>query len=112
MSDRDEPVKQPPDDASDFERRLNAKLEERRAREAKAQAGPSGWASGLRYGSEFLGGVLAGTGLGFIVDHFAGISPWGVLIGTLLGFGAGTLNIVRAVNEVNRAAGGKPPGDG
>jgi ATP synthase protein I len=87
-------------DRDDFERRLDAKLEDRRAREAKQQA--SGWSQGLRYGSEFLGGVITGTVLGFFVDWLSGWSPWGLMAGVILGFAAGTLNMVRAVNEMNR----------
>lgn len=105
MSRRDISKFDPTDDPdSDFERRLNAKLEERRAREAKDKAPPQGWAIGLRYGSEFIAGVAVGGGLGYLADQVFGWSPFGLLIGTLLGFGAGTLNVVRAANEVNASA--------
>lgn len=86
-------------DREDFERRLNAKLEARRKQSAKR--GPTGWGLGLRYGSEFAGGVLAGAGLGFVADYAFGWSPWGLLIGVLLGFAAGTLNVVRAAQSMN-----------
>ena len=89
---------------------MNAKLEERRVKEAQANADPSGWAIGLRYGSEFLGGIFAGAGLGFIADHFLGTSPWGLLAGTMLGFAAGTLNIVRAAKELNKTDSGPEGG--
>ncbi|MCC5981504.1 MAG: AtpZ/AtpI family protein [Oceanicaulis sp.] len=89
-------------DPDDFEHRLAAKLKARQEREAKEQAGPSGWSQGIRYGSEFFGGVLAGTGLGLLVDWFFGWSPFGLLTGVILGFVAGALNIVRAVRSLEK----------
>jgi len=58
----------------------------------------------VRYGSEFAGGVLAGAGLGYLADRVLGWSPWGLLVGVLLGFVAGTLNVVRAASNMNRDA--------
>jgi len=103
MSRRDEFSPDPPD-PDDFERRLEAKLEERRAREAGAQ--PSGWSQGVRYGSEFAGGVLVGAGLGYLADRFLGWSPWGLLAGIILGFAAGSLNVIRAATSMNEAGDG------
>ncbi|KAA5805244.1 hypothetical protein F1654_04490 [Alkalicaulis satelles] len=102
MSRQDNPIPHHAD-RDDFDRRLNAKIEERRARDVKKEA--SGWSQGLRYGSEFLGGVITGAALGFIVDWLAGWSPWGLVTGMMLGFAAGTLNMVRAVREMNRKDG-------
>jgi ATP synthase protein I len=98
MSQRDTPDPKLPD-RDDFERRLKAKLDARREKEA--ERGPTGWGLGLRYGSEFAGGVLAGAALGYLADRFFGWSPWGLLIGVILGFAAGTLNVVRAAQSVN-----------
>jgi ATP synthase protein I len=95
-------------DRDDFERRLNAKLEAHR--KANAERKPSGWSLGLKYGSEFFGGVITGGGLGFIVDWLFGLSPWGLFIGVILGFAAGTLNVVRAAQSINRDAGSDDPG--
>ena len=89
-------------DRDDFERRLNAKLEAHR--KANAETKPSGWSLGLKYGSEFFGGVITGGGIGFIVDWLFGISPWGLFVGVLMGFAAGTLNVVRAAQSINRDA--------
>lgn len=102
MSRRDTPISDLPD-RDDFERRLNAKLEARREKEA--ERGPSGWSIGIRYGSEFAGGVLAGAGLGYLADRFFGWTPWGLLVGVLFGFAAGTLNVVRAAQSVNNQDG-------
>lgn len=82
---------------------MNAKLEARREKEA--ERGPTGWGLGLRYGSEFAGGVLAGAGLGYLADWAFGWSPWGLLAGVILGFAAGTMNVVRAAQSVNNQDG-------
>ena len=54
----------------------------------------------LRLSSEFVAGVLLGGLIGWLVDHFAGTSPWGLIVFLLLGFGAGTLNTMRAAGLV------------
>ena len=59
----------------------------------------SGMGAGLRYASEFSAAIIAGAFLGYLVDKFAGSGPWGLLIGLLLGFGAGVMNVVRAARE-------------
>jgi ATP synthase protein I len=99
MSKRDD-LTQNASDRDDFERRLAAKLEKRRAEQA--ETAPTNWSQGLRYGSEFAGGVLAGAGLGYLADQVFGWTPWGLLIGVLVGFAAGTLNVVRAASNMNR----------
>lgn len=36
--------------------------------------------------AELIGGVLVGLALGFVVDRFAGTTPWGLFGGVLFGF--------------------------
>ncbi|MEP3890183.1 MAG: AtpZ/AtpI family protein [Hellea sp.] len=67
--------------------------------EPEIQSEKSGMGEGLRYASEFSAAIIAGAFLGYIVDKFAGTGPWGLLIGLLLGFGAGVMNVVRAAKE-------------
>ena len=62
----------------------------------------SGLARGLRLSTELVAGVLVGAVIGWGLDHWLGISPWGLIVFLLLGFAAGVLNVMRAVN----------PGDG
>lgn len=108
LTERDAQTADLTGDRDDFEHRLKAKLDARKADEAKRNARPEGWALGLRYGSEFIAGVLAGGLLGFAIDWVAGWSPWGLLVGVLLGFAAGTRNVVRVAREVNDAGDGRP----
>lgn len=61
----------------------------------------TGWAVGVRYASEFSAAVIVGGALGWIFDYFVGTLPWGMLIGIILGFTAGTRNIVRLAREMS-----------
>ena len=106
MSNRDEPDRSHPDDQlAEFEQRLQAKLDARTAEDRKYdRPAPSGWAIGMRYGTEFIVGVAVGAALGYFIDLALGSLPFGLLIGTLLGFGAGTMNVVRAAKEMGERA--------
>ena len=65
----------------------------------------SGYAKGFRLSSELVAGVLVGAGLGWLIDRWFGISPWGLIVFLLLGFVAGVLNVMRSAGVV---AGGVP----
>ena len=52
----------------------------------------SGIARGMRLSAELVGGVIAGSGLGWIFDRLFGTSPWGFIGLLLLGFAAGVLS--------------------
>jgi ATP synthase protein I len=72
-------------------------------------ADPSAMARGFRLSTELVGGVLLGAALGWVLDRWLGISPWGMIVFLLLGFAAGVLNVMRAAGVVpaNRL---DPPG--
>ena len=63
-------------------------------------ADPSALARGLRLSSELVAGVLVGAGLGWLIDRWLGISPWGLIVFLLLGFAAGVLNVMRSAGVV------------
>ena len=47
--------------------------------------------------------------LGWIIDRLAGTAPWGLIVGLLLGFGAGILNVLRSAGLASEfGQGGKP----
>ena len=56
----------------------------------------SGLARGLRLSSELVAGVLVGAVVGWALDRWVGISPWGLIVFVLLGFAAGVRNVIRA----------------
>ncbi|MGI8524862.1 MAG: AtpZ/AtpI family protein [Pseudolabrys sp.] len=57
-------------------------------------------ARGFRLSTELVAGVLAGAGLGWLLDRWLGSSPWGLIVFLLLGFAAGVLNVMRAAGVV------------
>jgi ATP synthase protein I len=63
-------------------------------------ANASGFARGFRLSTELVAGVLVGAALGWLIDRWLGISPWGLIVFLLLGFAAGILNVMRAAGVV------------
>lgn len=87
--------------------RLNAELSARHAStrgeeeaERKAEDNRKGYAQAMKISSEFISAIFVGAVLGYLLDHFAGTSPWGLIIFLLLGFCAGVLNVLRVVGMV------------
>ncbi|MDX8459065.1 AtpZ/AtpI family protein [Mesorhizobium humile] len=69
----------------------------------------TGYGQALKLSSEFIAGVVVGVGLGWIIDRAAGTTPWGLIVGLLLGFGAGILNVLRSAGLASEfGQGGKP----
>lgn len=92
---------------SDLEARIARAQSERRVAEQAAAAPAndmSGWNRGMRLGSEFIAAILVGAGIGYLLDLWLHTSPWLLLVMLLVGFAAGVLNVVRAANEMNKAA--------
>ena len=99
---------EPPDD----EAALSARLQRLGKRLAQANrpsengsgprqtADPSAIARGFRLSTELVAGVLVGAAIGWLLDRWLGISPWGHIIFLLLGFAAGVLNVMRAAGIV------------
>ena len=103
MSRNDESTRDPSGtDLDDLQRRIDAQRETQQSKVKDAP--PSAWSVGMRYGSEFFGGVLVGGGMGFMLDLVAPTSPWGLIVGTMFGFAAGTLNCIRSARELNAEA--------
>jgi ATP synthase protein I len=59
-------------------------------------ADASAMARGFRLSTELVAGVLVGAAIGWLLDRWLGISPWGMIVFLLLGFAAGVLNVMRA----------------
>ena len=100
---RDDQSAAPSDEAALSARlkRLGERLDH--ARPSHSDTGPasrlssdhSGFARGFRLSTELVAGVLFGAALGWLLDRWLGISPWGLIVFLLLGFAAGVLNVMR-----------------
>jgi ATP synthase protein I len=91
----------PPEDAlSDLRRRVNAARGEG-ASDTPPPQSPASLA--MRYGGEFGAAIIVGALLGYGVDHFVHTSPWGLIAGVALGFGAGVVNVVRVAQSYSRS---------
>ena len=82
-------------------KRLGERLDQKSANRP-ADASPasrtdaSALARGFRLSTELVAGVLVGAFIGWALDRWLGISPWGLIVFLLLGFAAGVLNVMRA----------------
>ncbi len=103
------PDDQPPDEAalSARLRHLGEQLGAQRPGRPSEHAPPppaasnaSAMARGLRLSSELVAGVLVGAVIGWSLDYWLRISPWGLIVFLLLGFAAGVLNVMRAAGVV------------
>ena len=85
-----------------LDERLDALAAQQKRKPMRFDAEGSG--AGYRLIAELVGGVLGGLGLGWIVDRLAGTSPWGLIVGVLLGTGAAVFAIARSAGRMSAAA--------
>jgi ATP synthase protein I len=100
------------DDRPDDEAALSARLQRLGQRLSKVSrpsengssprqaADMSGLARGFRLSTELVAGVVVGAIIGWLLDRWLGISPWGMIVFLLIGFAAGVLNVMRAAGIV------------
>ena len=100
--------KEPSDDEAALSARLQRLGErlEHAGRPSENDTGPrqiaeaSAFARGFRLSTELVAGVVVGALIGWLLDRWLGISPWGLIVFLLLGFAAGVLNVMRAAGVV------------
>ncbi|MFD0916005.1 AtpZ/AtpI family protein [Pseudahrensia aquimaris] len=84
-----------------LEERIGRSKSERAQTENEApQADKAQMAQAFRLSSEFIAAIVVGALIGYGIDAFFGVSPFGLLIFLLLGFAAGIVNVLRAVGKV------------
>ena len=110
-SGQSDPDRRPSDEAalSARLRRLGDRLDQSRASQpseptpdARPATDGSALARGLRLSSELVAGVLVGGAIGYALDYWLGIRPWGFIVFVLLGFVAGIVNLMRAAGVLAR----------
>jgi ATP synthase protein I len=74
----------------------------------RSTADPSALARGFRLTAELVIAVLAGAGLGWLIDRWLGTSPWGFIVLLLLGFVAGVVGVIRAAGVSPEGSSGQP----
>jgi ATP synthase protein I len=70
--------------------------------EPSSKSDPSAIARGFRLSTELVAGVLVGAFIGWALDRWLGISPWGMIVFLLLGFAAGVINVMRAAGVASQ----------
>jgi ATP synthase protein I len=79
-----------------LEDRLAAAREREDARTGNRQQGlDASYRAGNRVLAELLGGIIGGLVIGWVIDRFAGTSPWGLLVMLFLGIIVAFRNIFR-----------------
>ena len=73
--------------------------------QSRSQSGGLGIA--MRMGSEFVVAVLIGGAMGWGLDQWLGSTPFMMFLFIMFGFAAGTMNIIRAGKELEKAKTGK-----
>jgi ATP synthase protein I len=113
-----------PEERDAFRKRaaaLGSKLDAARHKDAAVYgadgAGPSAASKGamgrgLRVSAELIGGVVAGGGLGWVLDRWLGTAPWLFIVCFLLGSAAGIMNIVRMGGQEKTPPAPSVPDDG
>ncbi len=80
---------------------LEARLAAAREREAERNKPVGGaeadanYRMGNRVLAELIGGIGGGAFIGWVIDRFAGTSPWGLLVVMVLGIVVSFRNIIR-----------------
>jgi ATP synthase protein I len=79
-----------------LEQRLRAAQErEEQRNRPQVQGADAGYRLGNRVLAELLGGLLGGAVIGWVIDTFAGTTPWGLLVMLFLGIVVAFRNIIR-----------------
>ena len=82
-------------------KRLDAvrEREDQRIRPAKGAGADASYRMGSRVLAELVAGIGGGAFFGWVIDHFAGTSPWGLLVVMAFGIVAAFRNIIRIANQ-------------
>lgn len=80
-----------------LEERLSAarEREEERTKPQVTVEADANYSAGNRVLAELLGGIGGGAFIGWVIDRFAGTSPWGLLVVMALGIIVTFRNIIR-----------------
>ena len=107
-------MSQPDDDSQEALRRLDSRLEAFKADRAPNTptdgSAERSMGEGYRLLGEVIGGILGGLGLGWVFDHFARTTPFGLVVGLLLGTAAAAYTAVKSADASAKRAAKKKDG--
>lgn len=83
-----------------LDERLKQAKHDEAVRTGAAQKGQDeNYRLGNRVLAELIGGIAGGALIGWVIDRFAGTSPWGLLVMLFLGIIVAFRNIIRISNQ-------------
>jgi len=96
----------PPESREEAIKRLNEQAEALQARAVPTPPDYGAKAAGYGYRlmGEMIGGLAVGMGLGWGFDLLVGSMPWGLIAGTLIGFGLSIWLALRSARKLGAAA--------
>jgi ATP synthase protein I len=109
MPKADEPNDQAP---QSLDARIAAFEARKAAEQPKRAEHEKSSTDGYRLLADLIGGVLAGLGLGWAFDGFAGTKPWGMVGGLLIGMGFSIYLVVRKATKLSAQASASTPSKG
>ena len=86
-------------DALDQRLKAAREREEERNRPTAGVEADANYRMGNRVLAELIGGIGGGAFFGWVIDHFAGTTPWGLLVVMALGIVVSFRNIIRISNR-------------
>jgi ATP synthase protein I len=102
--------------ADDFDARLKRALaardEDRKSGDRDGGDNPSGVGFAFRIGVEIVAALVAGIGLGYLLDRWLGTLPWLTVLFFVFGSAAGILNVFRLARRLEGGDDGPTGADG
>ena len=105
---------QEPPSLDEFSKRLDAARGVEASKDKPKSSDGAELGRGLRVASELLAALLVAGGIGWGLDYVLGTKPWLLIVGVMLGFAAGLINVSRSMAEMDKDAsqGNDLPEDG
>lgn len=87
----------------EFSNRLDAMRDDPEPETSDIPSSGAAWGRALRVSSDLLAGLIVGTVLGLGLDRWLETSPWFLLLGMAVGFGAGLRNLTRTLGDAHNS---------
>jgi ATP synthase protein I len=84
-----------PDDDALARRIAEARAGEASSKDASKREESQGWSIAV----DFVGAMLVGGFVGWLIDKYAGTGPWALIVMLLLGFATGLRSVLRQQNK-------------